>query len=129
MRRLAMQQLGRRPAAMAGQHTLHLGARRMLVPAQTYSPLLRGASAGGLPAFWTGAQRGMSDAKKPARKLPPPPPPPEDGLTRYPSLNSPQGVLRGLVRKKLFLESDQLTKLCSCSIAQDVARSCLPLHQ
>ncbi|KAG5182247.1 UPF0126 domain-containing protein [Tribonema minus] len=40
----------------------------------------------------------MSEAVKPAKpkKLPPPPPPHEDGLTRYPSLSSPQGVLRGL---------------------------------
>jgi Glycine transporter len=30
------------------------------------------------------------------RTLPRPAPPPEDGLTRYPSMSSPQGVLRGI---------------------------------
>jgi Glycine transporter len=30
------------------------------------------------------------------RTLPRPPPPPEDGLTRYPSISSPQGILRGI---------------------------------
>jgi Glycine transporter len=30
------------------------------------------------------------------RTLPRPAPPPEDGLTRYPSLSSPQGILRGV---------------------------------
>jgi Glycine transporter len=37
-----------------------------------------------------------SSSSAKVRKLPRPPPPPEDGLTRYPSFSSPQGVLRGL---------------------------------
>jgi Glycine transporter len=57
------------------------------------SQLLRHSSTSAKPS--SAVEKPSSSSAKP-RKLPRPPPPPEDGLTRYPSFSSPQGVLRGL---------------------------------